>query len=343
MKILIEIGHPGHVLHFKNFIYECRKKGHKIKVVSKDKEISLQLLQAFNIPYINLGKTKKGLFWKFIHTSRAILKTFMVSLRFKPDVYLGRASAELAFSSFILRKPYLCFSDTEHAKINRIVAHPFATKIITPSCFKINFGKKHLKVDSYFELAYLHPQYFKPDPSVFEDLDSGLKKGDEFFVLRFVSWGASHDIGQHGFNINNKRKLVEVLEKQGRVFITSEKPLEKEFEKYRINISPERIHDLLYYASMYVGEGGTMASEAAVLGTPSVFVNTLHMGYTDEEAKKYELIFQSTNIDEIIDKVNCWLENKNLKKDWQEKKNNLLKDKIDLTKWMVDFVEHKFD
>ena len=179
-------------------------KGHKIKVVSKDKEISLQLLQAFNIPYINLGKTKKGLFWKFIHTSRAILKTFMVSLRFKPDVYLGRASAELAFSSFILRKPYLCFSDTEHAKINRIVAHPFATKIITPSCFKINFGKKHLKVDSYFELAYLHPQYFKPDPSVFEDLDSGLKKGDEFFVLRFVSWGASHDIGQHGFIINNK-------------------------------------------------------------------------------------------------------------------------------------------
>ena len=82
-----------------------------------------------------------------------------------------------------------------------------------------------------------------------------------------------------------------------------------------------------------------MASEAAVLGTPSIFVNTLHMGYTDEEAEKYELLFQSINIDEIIEKVDSLLGNKILKKDWLKKRKKLLKDKIDLTKWMIDFIE----
>ena len=38
---------------------------------------------------------------------------------------------------------------------------------------------------------------------------------------------------------------------------------------------PEQIHDLLNYSSGYVGEGASMAKEAAVLGVPSVYVSAL--------------------------------------------------------------------
>ena len=51
------------------------------------------------------------------------------------------------------------------------------------------------------------------------------------------------------------------------------------------------MHDLLYYATMYIGEGATMASEAAILGTPSIYINTLRLSYTDEEEAKYDLLY----------------------------------------------------
>jgi len=62
--------------------------------------------------------------------------------------------------------------------------------------------------------------------------------------------------------INDKEKLVQELEKYGRVLKTSKKPLPKNLEKYRISVSPEKFHDLRSYATLYVGEGGKIALEA---------------------------------------------------------------------------------
>ena len=81
----------------------------------------------------------------------------------------------------------------------------------------------------------------------------GLDKDEKFIIIRFVAWGASHDIKQQGFT--DKEEYVRELEKYGRIPISSENKLESKFEKYRINIPPEKMHDLLYYATMYIGEG----------------------------------------------------------------------------------------
>ena len=51
---------------------------------------------------------------------------------------------------------------------------------------------------------------------------------------------------------------------------------------------------MLAFAGLYVGEGATMASEAAVLGTPAVYVNTLTMGYVQDE-ERYGLLHHFTN------------------------------------------------
>ncbi len=213
--------------------------------------------------------------------------------------------------------------------------------ICTPSCFEKQIDpKKQIKFDGYSELAYLHPDYFKPDPSILDRL--GLSKGEKFIVIRFVAWGASHDLKQHGFA--NKEEFVEKLEKYGRIFISSEKTLNKEFERYRINIPPERIHDLLYYATLYIGEGATMASESAVLGTPAIYINTLRLGYTNEEEEKYGLLYnfsdKRTAQKQALIKAIELLENENLKKEWQNKKERLLNEKIDVTEFMTKFIEN---
>ena len=74
-------------------------------------------------------------------------------------------------------------------------------------------------------------------------------------------------------------------------------------EKYKIPIPPERMHDALYYSSLYIGEGATMASECAVLGTPAIYANNLSAGTLEEQRSKYGLVFYCKNSNEIIGEV----------------------------------------
>ena len=48
----------------------------------------------------------------------------------------------------------------------------------------------------------------------------------------------------------------------------------KQLDKYKLPIDPTD-SCILYYAELFIGEGATMASECAVLGTPSIYVNSL--------------------------------------------------------------------
>jgi len=341
MKILINIGHPAQVHLFKNIINNLEKDGHIIKIVTRDKDITLKLLDAYGFEYEVMSgyyNTMSGKMYDFVKTCLKLLK---IVIKSKPDILIGVGDLYVAYIGKLIRKPSIVLTDTEHAKLQNKLTFPFATVICTPSCYKEDLGKKQVRYHGYHELAYLHPNYFKPDPSVLDDLELG--KDDKFIILRFVSWGASHDVGQHGFDFKTKQRFVKELEKYGRVFITSETKLGKEFEKYKISIPPENIHNLLYYATLYVGESATMASEAGILGTPSIYVSPLELGYIDEESQKYNLVIQIKDINKgeenALKKAIELLENPNIKKEWQKRKEKLLKDKIDVTEFMTIFIE----
>ena len=118
-----------------------------------------------------------------------------------------------------------------------------------------------------------------------------VKKGQKYAIVRFVSWEAHHDIGQHGFSLQDKEKAIHDLAKYITVFISSEKPLPESLEKFRIHIPIEKMHDALAFAHLYLGEGGTTATEAALLGTPNIIINSLakHCGTHIELRDKYRL------------------------------------------------------
>ena len=59
MRILIDIGHPGHVHLYRNLIQKLKKKGNKVIVTVKDIPVAKRLLQKYKIKLINKGKKKK--------------------------------------------------------------------------------------------------------------------------------------------------------------------------------------------------------------------------------------------------------------------------------------------
>ena len=221
-----------------------------------------------------------------------------------------------------------------------MATNPFAHIICTPDCFMNNIGKKQIIYNGYHELAYLQNSHYKPNPQVLDEI--GVKATNKYAIIRFVSWQAAHDVGHHGFSIESKRSLISKISQHARILITSESPLPEEFEKYRIKVSPEKIHDLLYYANIYVGEGGTMASESAILGTPAVLMSSLakFCGTQIDMHSNYDLLYYYDDPELAIQKAVDLIQQPNLKKEWAEKRQKLLNDKIDVTQFMVDLIEN---
>lgn len=336
MKILFETNHPAHVHFFKNIIWNLEKMGHEVLIVARDKEITLALLDAYKFKYILIGPNYKSMLKKAYGLIKADYKLFKVAKDFKPDILVGRGSVYLAHLNILINKPYIAYIDTENANLTAWLTFPFADLIITSSSYKKKINpKKQVKISSYKELSYLHPNYFKPDPSVLHEI--GLKENENFIVIRTVAWGASHDIGDKGFT--NLKNVINSLEPYGRIFISSETELSPDIQGYKINLSPEKIHHLLFFAKLYFGESATMATESAVLGTPSIFVSTSTRGYTDELESKYGLVFTFSDEkrqEEALEKAKEILKNKNSKFIWSEKRARMLTEKIDVVDFMTN-------
>jgi len=336
MNILIDIGYPAHVHLFKNLYFELSKNGYNIHFTTKDKECSIQLLKAYELPYTNFGKPYKGLLGKLYGLIAFNLKILKVAHLHKTDLFLSVSSMYAAQVSFLLRKPHVVLDDTEHSKFEHWLYKPFSTVLVNPSSFSKDFGKKQLKYDGFHELAYLHPDHFTPNKSVLKELN--INKSKPIAFLRFVAWNAGHDIKQKGLSLNQKKLIIESLLKQEyKILISSEEDLPKEFKPYQIKIAPEKVHHVLAYSSIYIGEGATMASECAILGTPAIYINPLNAG-TLKEQENYGLIYSFRNFEGVIKKISEVISNPNSKQECQEKKNIMLNENINLTSFLRDLI-----
>ncbi|MFH1957022.1 MAG: DUF354 domain-containing protein [bacterium] len=341
MRILVDILHPAHVHFFKNAIREWEKRGHQVLTTARDKDVTLNLLKAYNIDFTEISKIGKGIFGLAGELVLRNCRLIKIVKNFSPDIMFGVAGVSIAPVGKITGIPSVVFTNNEHAALSNKITFPFADVVCTASCFKKNFGKKHVWFNGYHELAYLHPDYFKPDESVLRELN--LTVTDKFVIFRFVSWGAAHDIGEKWLSLQEKRKLIKSAEKYARVFITSESRLPPDLMRYHISISPEKMHSLLSFARLHIGESATMASESAVLGVPAIFVYSSPRGYTDEIRDKYELLFtfssKNHNWRKIENKLIELLEDENMKEKWQMKRNKMLAEKTDVTKFIVGLAE----
>lgn len=329
-KILIDITHPAHLHFFRNLIEQLIQNGHRVKLTGRDKDILKELANNYGLEIEIFGVAKKGvvnLGIELLHRWARILKIIQ---DFKPDLMIAIAGTFISIPGRITGIPVYIFYDTEHATISNLISYPFSTCIYVPQCYRKNIRWNHVRYNGYHELAYLHPKYFTPDPKILKEVN--LRKGDTFTIVRFVGWEAAHDIGLNGFSNENKVKAVQELAKIGHVFITTEGYLPEELDKFRLALPVEKIHHLMAYASLIFGESATMASEAAVLGVPSIYVDPVGRGYTDEEEHEYGLVhnFTPKNQEIAIKKAIEILADTNNGK-WKRKGQILLEDKIDVT------------
>ncbi len=189
-------------------------------------------------------------------------------------------------------------------------------------------------------MAYLHPNHFTPDKKVVEKY---INLNKPYFILRFAQLNAYHDLGVSGINTEIAQHLIDILKQYGDIYITSERPLEEQFEQYRIKIDPSDMHHVMAFASLYIGDSQTMAAECGVLGVPFVRFNGFvgKIGYLRELEDVYHLGFgiKPREVDKLYKVVEELLQMPNRKEVFQERRQKMLSEKIDYAQFLTWFIE----
>lgn len=350
MRILFNIAHPAQVHLFKNVIWSLIDRGHDCKITIVDKEVSIQLLKEYNFKYTVVGKERSSLFSKATELLVIENNLYQLARDFNPDILVGGVgNAYVAHVGKFISKPSIVFDDTEYSKIERLLTDYFVSAICTPYCFKKNLGSKQIRYRGCHELAYLHPNHFSPDPNVLSEI--GLTEEDNIFLIRFAAFKAAHDIKSHNFRKEFVQPLIKKLEKKGKIIISSETKLDPSLEKYKYSLPPDKYHSVLYYSKMYIGEGSTSAEEAAILGVPALHFERLsingnpcgvtsQIGIIESLQNEYGLLYSYYDELELLSKLDELLVDINeTKNQWDKKRDTFLKEMIDVTDFMVNFIE----
>lgn len=333
MNIFINISHPAHVHFFKNAIASLSTKGHKVIIGARDKEFAIALLKAYQIKYMVLTSKGRGLLGLLKELLQQQVKISRLIKEYRIHIMLQIGGIFNAPVGRYYRIPTLAFSDTENERWGNMVSFPLSKYVFSPTCFEHHVGgcwKNQIHYPGYHELAYLSPRY-APDAI----------RPEKRFLVRFVGWGAGHDIGEKGLTDEQKIEIICILNKHGAVHISSEAPLPSEIREFACKIHPSEIHDFMKTCKLIVGESATMASEAACLGIPAIFISDTGRGYTTEEDQKYSIIkhYRLDQWIEIVQRLRRWAV-EDLHDEWQRRRWIMLRDKIDVTAWMVDLVEN---
>ena len=328
-KLLIDIGHPAQVHCFKNIYWDLIKEGFQIKVTVKDKEITKALLDEFEIPYEILSKKKQSRFLKILELPLIMIRYARLMLAFKPDIVLCRLSIHSVWMGRLFGAYTIALADTEHTKKLDFLTSRFVHLKLTGTSYTRELGRNHYKFHSILELLYLHPKRFTFD--IAKIAPPFLNK--KIAIIRFVSWGAHHDIGESGISDQHKLELVKELNKNYTVLISAETKLPTELEAYQIDIPVGSIHHYIKYSSLYIGEGASMASEAVCLGTPAYYINSLQVGYIQEQVK-FGLIKSYRKSESFMIEIKEDIKN-NLNWYDSEQYKNYISQQIDCTKLLT--------
>lgn len=341
MKILFIINTPSQAHMWIPIVHELKKKDHLIKLLVREYGNAVELVRAGGLEcetFKPVARRSLRLGEIFVHLSQGLKAAMKTGV----DLVIG-FGIDATFLAGMLRKPSIIFVDNDPTRLQNNLARLFKGAIITPDCFRYDLGRKHIRLNGFKELVYLHPTYFRPDPSVLDEMN--LSPDERFVILRFNAFDAVHDIGVHGFSQSDQHALAIKLSEHAKVFICQEGKLSPDLERFRISIPYDRIHHALYYSHLLVTDTGTMATEAAILGSPVVrctnFTADRDFGNFVELEKKYGLMYsyRFNESSRAVAKALELIREPNLKQQWHQKAQVLLNEKTDVRNYLVNFIE----
>lgn len=270
VRVLLDIVHPADVLFFKRPIENLRARGDQLLILSRYKDVACALLDEFGFPHQPITRASSGIIGL---ATELLIRDWAVTRaarRFRPDAMIGFGGVAISHVGRLFSVPSISFYDSENAHLQAHITWPFISRLYVPDSYSgPTPAKRTIRLPGTKELSYLHPSAFRPDREI--AMTHGLDPKQDNFLVRVVAWRANHDVGKKGWTPKILRGVIAQLSSLGKVHLSSELPLPDELEPLRYRGPSAKIHHLLGHCRLLVGESATMASEAAILGVPSIY------------------------------------------------------------------------
>jgi uncharacterized protein len=311
----------------------------KVQWVIRDKDISCELADELGIDYVRISKAATGVWGNAVEMCGNIFKCLSLGRKLKIDCWVTKyGSGNIAAYFSGIKSVSFNDDDIDQVPLIAHTSYPFAKSVLCPDVVRMGkYEKKSIRYAGCHELFYLHPNRFQPDKSVLEEL--GIEQGKRFILVRLSALTAHHDKGIRGLSGDAIQQVLALCHKHGiQCFISSEKKLPDALMQYRLSIPVNRVHHVLAFASVFVGDSQTMTSEAAVLGTPAIrFSDFTGRLSVIDEIEKYQLAF-GISPDEpfkLVEIVERYLLGEG-KEVFKEHHALFLREKIDPAPWFAE-------
>jgi len=280
LRIIIDILTPKQCMLFSKLSEKLMQRGHEVFNVSRQYRDVINLLKLKGLEAKIIGKHGgKELASKLKASAQRILELAAYFEEVDPDVAVSFSSPEMARVSYGLGVPHICINDSPHAEAVARLTIPLSAKLLGPKVIPkrvwVKYGICMEKIRQYDALdPWVWLKDFTPDETVLREL--GLATSKPILTFRPEEEFAAYLIGKTGGKTIIsviKRILMERDDVQIVAiprYIEQIEALHEAFED-KIIICHSSIDgpSLLNYTSIFIGGGGTMTTEAALLGVPT--------------------------------------------------------------------------
>ncbi len=307
MKILIDILTPKQCMLFAKLAVHLRKRGHQVYEVSRDYREVNQMLQMKGITARVVGRHGgKSLRSKLEASAQRTLELASIVAELEPDVAVSFSSPEISRVAFGIGIPHVCVNDSPHSEFVAKLTVPLATLLLTPKVIpKRDWVKFGIQSDRIIQYNAIDPwawlKGLKPDGKILKQL--GLEESKPIVVFRTEETFASYLLGK----TSKTPRWMPLLDSLLKSTVDLQAVVVPRYEdqvafltqalgdRATVCMSTIDTPSLLSYASVFVGAGGTMTAEAALLGVPAFSCYPDKPYLIEEYLAKKGLVFRETN------------------------------------------------
>ncbi len=298
-KIWFDLSNSPHINLFMDLIRELERE-YEIVITTRNLGSSIQLLEREKFVYKSIGKYYK---------KNKLKKTYaFVDRIVQLKNHLKKENITLAVSQSSFHSPpvakligskALYMNDNEHAQGN-IPAFLFADKILLPEYFPSNIASKQLAQNNkiLYYPGLKEGIYLWNKPSIFYKKNENTN--NKKIYIRPEPWTAMYYKGRKNF----LDSLIAELENDGfnMVLIPRDSVQLKHYKSLNlrnlaISEGNSTLEEITNDCLLFIGAGGTMTREMAILGFPTISVYQDELLQVDKFLLKSGLLMHSKNID----------------------------------------------
>jgi len=354
MKVVIDILTPKQCMMFQLLQAELLERGHQVLMTTRQYREVDEIIERRGIEATAVGRHGgKSLKRKLLESVNRIAGLVPLYEEFSPDLVISFSSPEAARASFGLGVPHICISDSPHAEAVMKLTIPLSETLMTPWMIPkdawTGYGIEPISIVQYNALdpwAWLKD--FTPDREILKELAIDPKK--PVITIRSAEIFAAYLLKTKRGESAIKKLIQGLVALKHDVQIVVVPRYLEQASALRGTydgdvIVPEKAVDgpsLLHFSDLFIGAGGTMSAEAAILGVPTISCYPGKPTLVELFLIERGLNERETNLKSLIERASGFLVDPKSQRKAQERRAKLLvKDFEDPVKVITDEIERR--